>query len=139
MKRMLSTGVDPSLAKRVDRLEVDNWLAIPLRNLSVPATGVRLTPEAVTLEPGRTRVMEAAVEPETASYRTMTWKSSNPAVATVGPRMLDDIDPKKGRPIYRTEGEIVITGIVPSTARITATTTDGSHTATCKVRVRGEN
>jgi hypothetical protein len=120
-------------------IQVDNWLAIPLRDLSVPATGVRLIPEAVTLEPGQTRVIEAAVEPETASYRTMTWKSSNPAVATVGPRMLDDIDPKKTRPTYRTAGEIVITGIASGTAQITATTTDGGHTATCKVCVAGAN
>ncbi len=123
----------------VRAIQVDDWLAIPLRDLSAPATGVRLTPEAVTLEPGQTRVVEAAVEPETASYRTMTWKSSNPAVATVGPRMLDDIDPKKTRPTYRTAGEIVITGIAPGTAQITATTTDGGHTATCKVRVAGAN
>jgi uncharacterized protein YjdB len=123
----------------VHAIEVDNWLAIPLQDLSVPATGVRLTPEAVTLDPGQTRVIETAGEPETASYRTMTWKSSNPAVATVGPRMLDDIDPKKTRPIYRTAAEIVLTGIAPGTTQITATTTDGSDTATCKVRVAGEN
>jgi uncharacterized protein YjdB len=45
----------------------------------------------------------------------MTWKSSDPAVAAVGPRMLDEID--------------------PGTAEIIATTTDGGHTATCEVRV----
>ncbi len=116
-------------------LEVENWLDVPFRDAWVPATGARLSLEAMTLEVGQTRVIEAAVEPDEASYRTMTWKSSDPEVATVRPRMLDDIDPKKTRPTYRTEGEIVITAIAPGTARITATTTDGSHTATCEVRV----
>ncbi len=116
-------------------LEVENWLDIPFRDEWVPASGARLDPDAMTLEVGQIRVIEAAVMPDDASYRTMTWKSSDSEVATVAPRMLDDIDPQKTRPTYRLEGDIVITAIAPGTARITATTTDGSHTASCEVRV----
>ncbi|MFO7905975.1 MAG: Ig-like domain-containing protein [Pirellulaceae bacterium] len=116
-------------------IEVNDWLAIPFQDDPVPVTGASLAPESMTLEPGQSRVVEATIQPDDASYKTMTWKSSDPAVATVGPRMLKDIDPKETRPTYPTEGEIVITGVTPGTTRITATTTDGSHTATCKARV----
>ena len=92
----------------------------------------------MTLEVGQTRVVEAAVEPEGASYRTMTWRSSDPEGATVASRMLDPIDPQQTRPTYRREGQIVITAVAPGTARITAATTDGSHAATCEVRVESK-
>lgn len=49
----------------------------------VPVTQVTLSQEAATLDRGQTLTLTAAVLPENASYPEVTWRSSNPAVATV--------------------------------------------------------
>lgn len=81
------------------------------------ATGVSLTFSSVTLEAGKTKTVEAAVSPASASDKTVTWTSSNEKVATVN---------SKG----------TIKAIAAGSATITATSKDGNASAICKVTVK---
>ncbi|WP_260442375.1 leucine-rich repeat protein [Tannerella forsythia] len=82
----------------------------------IPATGVAVEPTSLKLEVGQARPLTATVLPETATTQTVTWTTDNAAIATVN---------ESG----------IVKGVAPGTAVITATTTDGSHTATCTVTV----
>ncbi|MFS0723662.1 family 43 glycosylhydrolase [Paenibacillus sp. 1P07SE] len=85
----------------------------------VPVTGVRLNQTSATLYTNHgsaTVQLTAVVAPADATNRGVTWSSSNPAVASVDAGGLVRV---------HTAG----------TAVITATTEDGSHTATCTVTV----
>ena len=82
----------------------------------VNVTGVTLNEDAVELTAaGQTVTLEATVAPVDATNKAVTWKSSNPAVATV-------------------EGGTV-TAVANGTATITVTTVDGGKTDTCAVTV----
>ena len=81
----------------------------------VSVTGVSLDKSSADLQIGGTTTLTATVAPADASNKTVTWSSSNPAVATVA--------------------NGVVTGIAAGTATITATTVDGNKTATCTVTV----
>lgn len=62
------------------------------------------------------RPLTAAAEPDNATDKTVTWTSSDPAVATV------DANGK-------------VTAVAAGSATITATTADGGFTDTCEVTV----
>lgn len=81
-----------------------------------PVSGVSLNRTSETIIMGTTLALSAAVSPADATYRQVTWSSSNPGVATV-------------------DAAGVVTGRGDGTAAITATA-DG-QSATCIVRVRG--
>ena len=81
-----------------------------------PVTGISLDKTSVTLNTTETYTLVATVDPVDASNKSVTWSSSDAAIATV-----DD----KG----------VLTGIKVGTATITVTTVDGDFTATCAVTV----
>lgn len=85
----------------------------------VPATGLALNPNEVTLGIGGTETVNAAIKP-TDSTDDITWSSNNKAVATVG----------------KSSG--IIKGVAPGTAVVTANTTSGKN-ATVKVTVVGLN
>lgn len=76
-------------------------------------TGVTLNESVLSIEKGKTAVLTAAVAPENATNKTVTWKSSAPAFATVS--------------------DGTITALSVGTALITATA--GGKTATCEVTV----
>ncbi|MDR0536992.1 MAG: C10 family peptidase [Tannerellaceae bacterium] len=80
-------------------------------------TGVTLNTGNLTLYVGNTSNLVANVQPITASDRTVTWTSSNTAIATVTSAGL-------------------VRGIAPGTATITVRTNVGGYTATCIVIVR---
>ena len=80
-----------------------------------PATGVTLNKTSTTLPVGSSETLTATVIPDNATYKSVTWTTSNAAVATV------------------TDG--TVTAVAPGTATITVTTTDGAKTATCEVTV----
>ena len=83
---------------------------------AIPVTGVTLDKSTLTLNPGGvTGVLTATVSPENATDKSVTWSSSNIAIATVD----------KG----------IVTPVSVGTATITVTTTDGSKTASCVVKV----
>lgn len=78
-------------------------------------TGVRLSPDAVTLVEDTTATLTAAVIPSNATNKNVTWASSDEEVATV------------------VNG--VVNALKPGTATITVTTADGNKTAQCAVTV----
>ncbi|WP_186565770.1 InlB B-repeat-containing protein [Lawsonibacter celer] len=81
----------------------------------VAVTGVTLDKNSVTLGVGGTETLTAAVEPDDATNKAVTWSSNDESVATV----------ENG----------VVTAVGEGTATITVTTTDGSKTDTCVVTV----
>jgi uncharacterized protein YjdB len=83
----------------------------------VAVTGVTLTPETLELTAGGAAgTLTATVAPANATNQTVTWSSSNTAIATVSGG--------------------VVTPVAAGTATITATTADGSKTDTCLVTVK---
>ena len=72
------------------------------------ATGISVSPTSATLYIGRTLDITATVTPTTTSNKTVTWSSSNTAIATVD---------NNGK----------VTPKAAGTVTITATTTDGSN------------
>ena len=85
-----------------------------------PVTGVTLDQTALSLTAGETATLTAAVLPEDASDKTVTWSSSNPDVAAV---------------TDHNDGTASVTAGSAGTATITAVTEDGGYTAVCTVEV----
>jgi len=83
--------------------------------VEVPVASVAIQPQTLTLAPGDTGTLVAAISPVNATNRQTSWVSSNTAVATVD----------RGH----------ITAVAEGTATITVTTQDGNHTATATVTV----
>lgn len=86
----------------------------------VAVTGVTLSPTTATLLVGATQQLTPTVAPATATNKTVSYVSSNTAVATVN-----------------TSG--LITAVAAGSATITVTTQDGAKTATCAVTVNATN
>lgn len=82
----------------------------------VAVTGVTLSKESLTLEPGAKGSTQATVQPSNATNKGVTFTSSDEAVATVD---------GKGEITAKTEGS----------ADITVTTKDGSKKAKCELTV----
>ena len=87
---------------------------------AVLVTGISLNMNSTDLKSGETKQLVAAIAPSNAKNKTITWSSSNNAVAIVD---------ASGAVTAKSEG----------TAVITATTVDGGKTASCTVTVaKGE-
>lgn len=82
----------------------------------IAVASVELDQTTLTLTEGETAMIVATVKPDDASDKTVTWSSSDEAVATVD---------------YF--GNVV--AVAPGTAEITVTTVDGGKTAVCAVKV----
>lgn len=83
---------------------------------TVKVTGVKLNKTAASLVAGKTLQLTATVTPVNATNKAVTWKSSNPAVASVS---------STGK----------VTAKKAGTAKITVTTKDGNKTATATIKV----
>ncbi len=83
---------------------------------TVSVTGVSLDKTELSLTVGGTETLTATVAPDNATDKTVTWTSSDSAVATV-------------------DQNGVVTAVARGTAVITATTADGGKTASCTVTV----
>ncbi len=84
----------------------------------VPATSVTLNETTAEVTVGETLQLTATVAPENASNPTVTWSSSDDAIATV-------------------DANGLVTAVAAGTAIITASTTDGSNlSASCEVTVK---
>lgn len=81
-----------------------------------PVTGIRLTSSSVTMAVGKSKTLVANVFPSDATNKTVKWKSSNKAVATVS---------SKG----------VVTAKAKGSVTITATTVDGNFTSSCSFTI----
>jgi len=100
-------------AAGVNKIEVYGYAA----PATVAVNSVTLAPTSATLTLGETETVTLipTVLPAEATDKSVTWSSSDEAVATV------------------TDG--VVTAVAAGTATITVTTTDGAKTATCAVTV----
>ncbi len=82
----------------------------------IAVTGMALSETAHSLAVGTTFCLFCTVTPANATYSSVTWSSSNPAAASVSE-------------------EGLVTGISEGDSVITATTEDGSRSASCAVLV----
>ena len=86
-------------------------------NINYPVQGISLNHDAKTFtKAGETLQLTATIYPDSATNKTVTWKSSDKTVATVDESGL-------------------VTAVGNGTANITATTEDGNFKATCQVTV----
>ncbi len=83
---------------------------------AVAVTGVTLNKNTLALYEGASETLTAAVSPENAANKNVTWESSNTDIATVS-------------------AEGVVTAAVQGSCTITVTTEDGGFTAQCEVTV----
>jgi hypothetical protein len=83
----------------------------------VAVTGVGLNKSEITLMVGDTETLTATVQPENATNKTVTWNSSDPAIASVN----------------ASTGEVTAASV--GTAKITVTTEDGNKMSECTVTV----
>lgn len=83
----------------------------------VPVTGVSVSPESAEIFMGAATQLTAAVAPENADIKDVTWSSSDESIATVDENGL-------------------VTGIKAGNADITATTKDGGKTAKAAITVK---
>ena len=86
---------------------------------TIKVKGVKVSKSSSKILVGKSVTVSAKVSPSNATNKVVTWKSSDPKVATV----------KNGK----------ITGKSEGSATITATTTDGSKKAKVKVKVEENN
>lgn len=90
---------------------------------AVPVTGVSLSPTSVTVEPGGTATLTAAVTPSNATDQDLTWTSSNTSSASVS-----------GTTATTATVSVPGNATIGSTSTVTVTTADGP-TASCVVTV----
>jgi uncharacterized protein YjdB len=93
-------------------VEIEIYGELPV----VPAESVSLNKTAAQVETGATYSLTATVSPSDTTNKNVTWSSSDDSIATVS-------------------AAGVVTGVKPGTVTITATTVDGSHTASCEMIV----
>ncbi len=93
---------------------------LPPGSLAIPVTGISLDQNELTLAPGGTAKLTAAVQPENASNQRVTWTSDDPDVASV-------------------DGSGVVTAVRTGKAVITVTTEVGHYSDSCTVTVKKEN
>lgn len=115
------TGIKEGQAVITAKSEDGNFTATC--NITVKLKGIKLTKSAWQTLPSQREVIHVKYSTNDNAYTRATWSSSNPAVATI-----------TGDGAGTNSAEIVTkaTGI----ATITATSADGSKTATCVVTVK---
>ncbi|MDD9148159.1 Ig-like domain-containing protein [Sporolactobacillus sp. CQH2019] len=94
----------------------NGWYDAVYEPTLVPATGLTLVPDTISLAIGAIQQLAATVSPANATNRNVTYLSSDPTIATVSDTGL-------------------ITAVAVGSATITAKTADGSFTDTCAVTV----
>ncbi len=77
---------------------------------------LKLSKTAFTLKPGKTASLRAAITPRTTDFKTVTWTSSNPSVATVDAR---------GKVKALSAGRAVITATISNGISVSCTVTVG--------------
>ena len=85
-------------------------------SVQILAEEIHLTPDSLALAAGQTASIQAQVGPDNTTDKTVTWASSNEAVATVAQ-------------------DGTVTAVAPGTAEISATC--GGVTVICSVTVQG--
>jgi len=111
----LSEGIATIVVTTVDG-NISANCTVKVSRHEIPVTDVTLNYEELSLIPGDTVTLIATVQPDNADNKTVTWTSSNLAVATV----TDDG---------------LVEAIADGKTIITVSTKDGNKTATCVVTV----
>jgi hypothetical protein len=93
-----------------------NWIEFKNTSTLIPVSGISLSPATLAIVSGRSAQLNTTVVPSNASNRSVTYSSSNTAVATVNASGL-------------------VTGVAAGSATITARTQDGNKTVTAAVTV----
>lgn len=100
-----------------DTFELKAMTIVPaVIDVQIPVTGVTLNKNSLSLKTGESETLVATIDPNSATNKNVSWKSSDNAVATVD---------SNGKVIAVKEG----------TTTITVTTEDGGFKATCAVSV----
>ena len=89
---------------------------VPATPSTISVTGVSLNKNSLNLEEGESESLVATVAPSNATNKAVNWTSSAPGVATV-------------------DGNGKVTAVKAGSATITVTTSDGSKTSKCEVKV----
>ncbi|MBR5661529.1 MAG: Ig-like domain-containing protein [Bacteroidales bacterium] len=89
---------------------------VPATPSTIAVTGVSLNKSSLSLEEGGSESLVATVAPSNATNKSVNWTSSAPGVATV-------------------DGNGKVTAVKAGSATITVTTSDGSKTSKCEVKV----
>ena len=115
----ISAGATTITAASAENPQLFATIAVTVVLEDVRVTGISLTPVALALDIGETRVITAAISPSNATNNNITWSSGNAAVAAVD---------ENGN----------VTGRSAGTAVITAETDDGGFRASASVTVAGD-
>ncbi|MDR1767331.1 MAG: Ig-like domain-containing protein [Propionibacteriaceae bacterium] len=91
--------------------------SVTVKAATVAVWSISLSPNILNLDKGKTATLTATVYPLTATDKTVNWTSSNQAVATVGPSKTTT-----------SPGAVTVTAVGGGSARITATTPNGTST-----------
>lgn len=110
------TGVAAGLVTITATTHDGSFTAICTVTVTIPVTGVTVTPTTATIAMGETLTLNATVSPANATDQTITWSSGNTAVITVS-------------------SSGVVTGVGAGNASVTVTTHDGAKTATSAITV----
>lgn len=104
--------------------DAENYRALPVlakgRIVPLPITSVSLNKDGLSLFVGGSDQLILTIFPEEGTDKKVSWKSSNPSIASV-------------------DSEGKVTGCGAGSAVITATTADGKFHAECKVTVSGNS
>ena len=115
----LVTGVAVGSATITATAEAESGTITATKNVTVSpisVTGVSLDSNSASVKVGKTVTLVATVAPTNATNKSVSWSSSDTAVATVS-------------------NNGVVTGVAAGSATITVTTADGNKTAQCIVTV----
>jgi len=116
----LVTAVGPGnaniTATTQDGSNLSATCAVTVQAASISVTGVTLDKATDSIATGGSDQLTAMITPDDAADQNVSWSSSDGSIATVN---LDGM----------------VTAVAPGSATITATTDDGSFTATCDVTV----
>lgn len=110
----VANGTTIITVKSADKPSISRTCTV---TVTTPASGVTVTPESAVLNKGETKQLSAVVAPSSATNKSVTWTSDNPGVASVNSSGL-------------------VTAVSDGTAVITAKTSSGGYTDTCKVTVK---
>ena len=104
-------------ASTIDGSNLSATCVVTVRDHAVPATGITLNRQAVTMTIGQTVPLEATVLPDNADNKNVIWNSIDATVATVN-------------------NQGIVTAMRAGTTQIIATTADGTNlSAVCNVTV----
>ncbi|OHX64655.1 Ig-like domain-containing protein [Flammeovirga pacifica] len=101
----------------IPNIGADNNFNSQIHKDAIRTTGVSVTAAGGAIEVGETVQLTANILPSNATYKTVTWSSSNTAVATVN------------------SSTGLVTAVSNGNASITATTEDGGFTSSANVTV----